>query len=86
MEMTMSIQDDRPRPTIYEVAKRYTACLYALSNTLGIDPVTMLTKHREVITAVFMQASREGIKVAPSVELLTLPKLYAPDGRLEKSA
>jgi hypothetical protein len=67
----------RQKPSIYEVAKRYAACTYALADILGIDPLSMLKNHREVITAVFMQASREGIRIRPEVKIPPLPRLIS---------
>ena len=58
--------------TIYEVCRRYVACLYAMSDILGIDPYVMLTKHREVVSNAFQQASREGIKLKTDIVLPTL--------------
>jgi hypothetical protein len=78
MGKEMIMDEIRPRPTIYEVARRYAACLYALSDVLGITPLDMLTRHREVVTATFMQASREGIRISSSVNLPKLTKLYTP--------
>lgn len=75
----MDMHEPRPRPTIYEVAKRYACCCYALADVFGIDPITMLTKHREVITATFMQASKEGVRIDRSVQVPQLHKLYTPE-------
>lgn len=83
------MSDERPRPTIYEVAKRYACCLYAMSDILGIDPYVMLSKHREVVSNVFQQASREGIKIASDVRVPKLQQvapLFVSDWKKEKSA
>ena len=66
------------RPTVYEVCRRYIACLYALSDILGIPPEDMLTRHRKVISACFMQASREGVRLANSVPIPPLIRLIDP--------
>jgi hypothetical protein len=87
--MEISMHDDRPKPTIYEVAKRYACCLYAMSDILGIEPYTMLTKHREVVSNVFQQASREGIKIASDVRVPKLEhvvSLFVSDYKKEKVA
>lgn len=70
---------DRSKGTIYEVAKRYTCCLYALSDILGIDPYTVLKNHREVVSNIFQQASREGIKIANDVRVPRLHKILVSD-------
>ena len=57
---------------IYDVARRYAACTYAIADVFGIDPYEMLCKHREVISNVFQQASREGLKVRREARI---PKL-----------
>jgi hypothetical protein len=84
------MHEDRPKRTIYEVAKRYVCCLYAMSDILGIDPYTMLTKHREDVSNVFQQASREGIKIASHIEVLKLQQqavpLFVSDYKKEKTA
>ncbi len=83
------MSDERPRPTIYEVAKRYACCLYAMSDILGIDPYVMLSKHREVVSNVFQQASREGIKIVSDVRVPKLQQvapLFVSDWKKEKSA
>jgi hypothetical protein len=88
MEVSMQ-SEDRPKPTIYEVAKRYACCLYAMSDILGIDPYTMLTKHREVVSNVFQQASREGIKIATDVRvprLQLVAPLFVSDFKKEKAS
>ena len=64
--------------TIYSVCRRYAACLYAMSDILGINPYVMLTKHREVVSNCFQQASRENIRISSAVELPKLSKLYLP--------
>jgi hypothetical protein len=88
--MEISMQDERPRATIYEVARRYTCCLYALSDILGLDPYTVLTKHQEVVSNIFQQASREGIKIAPHIEVPKLQQqaiaLFVSDYKKEKIA
>ena len=84
------MHEDRPKPTIYEVARRYACCLYAMSDILGIDPYIMLTKHREVVSNVFQQASREGIKIGSHIEVPKLQQQVAPlfvsDYKKEKTA
>ena len=72
--------------TIYEVCRRYAACMYALSDIMGISPFDMLTKHREVITACMMQASREGIRISSAVDLPKLSAVYSPHYLKERIA
>ena len=59
----------RVRPSITEVARRYHACALALAQTFHISLEEVLDDRREVCTAVFMQASREGIRLASRVDL-----------------
>lgn len=80
---------DQNRGTIYEVCRRYACCVYALSDIFGIDPYTILTKHREVATACMMQASREGIKIASDVrvpKLQMVTSLVVSNFRKEKAS
>jgi hypothetical protein len=79
MESNEFVSSSRPKkPTIYEVAKRYAACVYAMADVFGLDPLTMLTRHREVCTAVFMQAGRENVRIDEHVRIPPLNRLYAP--------
>jgi len=76
--------EERSRPTIYEVARRYAGCVYALSGVLGINPYEVLKNHREVCTAVFMQASREGIRISSNVEFPPIQRVVLTDWREER--
>jgi hypothetical protein len=71
--------DPHERRTIYEVCRRYAACLYAMSDILGIDPYTMLTKHREVVSNCFQQASREGIRLRSDIDIPKLSQVILCD-------
>jgi hypothetical protein len=88
--MEIYMQDERPRTTIYEVSIRYTYCLYALSDILGLDPYTVLTRHREVVSNIFQQDSREGIKITTHIEVPKLQQqavaLFVSDYQKEKVA
>ena len=80
---------EHSKGTIYECARRYACVVYALSDVLGIDPLTMITERREVCTAVFMQASREGIKIASDVRvphLQMVSSLVVSDFKKEKAS
>jgi hypothetical protein len=67
------MMDVRTRPTVYAHARLYVAGIFALADLLGIEPITVLTKHREVATTLFMQCCRDGIQVANSIDI---PKVY----------
>jgi len=59
----------RIRPSITDVARRDHACALALAQTFHISLEEVLDERREICTAVFMQASREGIRLASRVDL-----------------
>lgn len=79
-------QNMRPRGTIYEVARRYVACAYALADILGIDPYTMISKHREVVSNVFQQASREGIRIDSKVDIPRLFPIIVDSGTVRRAS
>jgi len=69
------------KPSITEVARRYHACALAVAHTFGISLEEAVSERREICTAIFMQASREGLKLPATVELptlATLPPLLLP--------
>jgi len=51
------------------VERRYHACALAVATTFGITLEETLNERREIVTAVFVQASREGLKLPTCVEL-----------------
>jgi len=55
-----------------------------MAHTFGISLEEALNERREICTAIFMQASREGLKLPASVELPTLaaaqPLILTPNG------
>ena len=55
--------------SIYEVARRYSACIHALSDILGIPPYVLLTKHHAAIATVFLEVSKNGIRLDGGVQL-----------------
>ena len=65
---------DIPKPSIFEVTRRYAACIYALSEVLGLAPYTLLKEHHAAIATVFLEASRNGIRLDDSVHL---PLIYS---------
>ena len=72
------------KPSITEVARRYHACALAVATTFGISLEEAVNERRELCTAIFLQASREGLKLPPTVELPTLvtaqPLILTPNG------
>ena len=77
----MTTNGQPPKPSITEVARRYHAAAIAVATTFGITLEEVLNERREIVTAVFMQASREGLKLPATVELPTLataPPLLLP--------
>ena len=66
------MQTTTQKPSIYEVTRRYSACIYALSEVLGILPYELLCKHHAAIATVFLEASRNGVRIDPSVHLPTI--------------
>src|SRR5262245_35264417 len=68
-------RSSRPAPaktTISECARRYHSCALAFSRSLGIPLAEALRDYHAPITAVFIEASRCGLRLPAGV---TLPRL-----------
>ena len=77
----MTTNGQPQKPSITEVARRYHAAAVAVATTFGIPLEEVLNERREIVTAVFMQASREGLKLPATVELpmlATVPPCSSP--------
>ena len=75
------MNENNDKETIYSVAKRNYACVLALSSIMGFDPIVMLNERREICTAVFMQVSREGIKIKSDIKFPKLAQTILMNGR-----
>jgi hypothetical protein len=67
----------RPRETLTALARRYHGCALALSRTLGMPLETVLRDYAAAVSTLFIEASRQGIRLPPPA---ILPPLHRATG------
>jgi hypothetical protein len=67
-------RQDRPQPpeSITASARRYHACLLAFAHTTGIPPLEVLRDHYTAVTAIYIETSRQGVRLPAGVKLAPL--------------